>query len=101
MGAQVAQLTLALLPPLLESQSRVDAGLIPGTVTALLNFLQALTPTALRGTPAACIEGLERVLQKWLCLSGEQLASAGAKVEDIASALTAFMLARYVAELEH
>lgn len=93
-GDETAQLTLALLAPLLESQSRVDAGLIPGTVAALLSFLQALTPTALKGTPRACIVGLERVLQHWLCLAPEQLSEAGARVADIASALTAFMLAR-------
>jgi hypothetical protein len=94
-GAETAQLTLALLAPLLESQSRVDAGLIPGTINALLNFLQALTPTALKDTPRTCIVGLERVLQKWLVLDPEKLSESGARVADIASALTAFMLARY------
>lgn len=95
-GAETAQLTLALLAPLLESQSRVDAGLIPGTINALLNFLQALTPTALKDTPRTCIVGLERVLQKWLVLDPEKLSESGAQVADIASALTAFMLARYI-----
>ena len=46
--APLAELTLALLPPLLESQSSVDSALIKTTVQAMLNFLKSLSPQGLK-----------------------------------------------------
>jgi hypothetical protein len=44
----VARLTLALLTPLLASQSRTDSTLVPATLDALLAFLASLSPAALK-----------------------------------------------------
>lgn len=44
----LAELTLALLPPLLESQSSVDSSLIRTTVQAMINFLKSLSPQGLK-----------------------------------------------------
>eukprot|EP00045_Choanoeca_perplexa_P018473 m.292787 g.292787 ORF g.292787 m.292787 type:complete len:4258 (-) comp17829_c0_seq1:6294-19067(-) len=90
----LAQLTLALLTPLLESQSAVDSSLIGNTVQALLLFLQTLSPSALKNTAPSALRGLERVLRNWLHSDASRLEQANVKLEDIASALTAFALSR-------
>lgn len=92
------RVSVLLVLPLLQSQSRIDPNLCGVTSGVLLGCLKDCAPLSLAKEPGDCLRGLENLLCSWL---GEQNESANSfVVEDklqrktIASALVALACAR-------
>ncbi|XP_013380029.1 probable E3 ubiquitin-protein ligase HECTD4 isoform X2 [Lingula anatina] len=88
------RVSLLLVLPLLQSQSKVDAELCGVTAQLLLNCLRDCAPLSLSKEPADCLNGIEQLLCGWL----EEGSKAGnvevAQMETAASALVALACAR-------
>lgn len=92
------RISVLLVIPLLQSQSRIDSSLCGVTSELLLNCLRDCAPLSLSKEPGDCLRGLENLLCSWL---GEQTNDENVKVvedlhqrENIASALVALACAR-------
>ncbi|WAR02868.1 HECD4-like protein [Mya arenaria] len=92
------RVSVLLVLPLLQSQSRIDPHLCGVTSGVLLNLLQECAPLSLSKEPGDCLKGLENLLCSWL---GEQTESDDSQVvqdklqrKTIASALVALASAR-------
>ena len=93
------RISVLLVLPLLQSQSRVDPSLCGVTAELLLNCLRDCAPLSLSKEPGDCLRGLENLLCSWL---GEKTDDEHVKVvqdlhqrENIAAALVALACARY------
>lgn len=93
------RISVLLVLPLLQSQSRFDPNLCGVTSGVLLSCLRDCPPHSLTKEPGDCLKGLENLLCSWL---GEKNESENCQiVEDIlqrrtiASALVALACARY------
>lgn len=93
------RISVLLVLPLLQSQSRFDPNLCGVTSGVLLACLRECAPLSLSKEPSDCLKGLENLLCSWL---GEKNVSDNCEiVEDssqrttIASALVALACARY------
>ena len=94
------RISVLLVLPLLQSQSRLDPDLCGVTSDVLLGCLRESPPLSLSKEPGDCLKGLENLLCSWL---GEKVDSHhGKAVKDktqrttIASALVALACARCV-----
>lgn len=94
------RISVLLVLPLLQSQSRFDPNLCGVTSGVLLGCLRDCAPLSLSKEPGDCLKGLENLLCSWL---GEKHGSEDSQiVEDrvqrttIASALVALACARYI-----
>ncbi|KAJ8312853.1 hypothetical protein KUTeg_010226 [Tegillarca granosa] len=93
------RISVLLVIPLLQSQSKVDSSLCGVTAELLLNCLKDCAPLSLSKEPGDCLRGLENLLCTWL---GEEKSegSTGQIVKDVgqrrnaASALVALACAR-------
>ena len=92
------RISVLLVLPLLQSQSRIDPNLCGVTSEVQLAFLRDCPPLSLSKEPGDCLKGLENLLCSWL---GENVGSnSGQVVENkqhrktIASALVALACAR-------
>ncbi|XP_062590799.1 probable E3 ubiquitin-protein ligase HECTD4 isoform X2 [Saccostrea cucullata] len=92
------RISVLLVLPLLQSQSRIDPSLCGVTSELLLNCLRDCAPLSLSKEPGDCLRGLENLLCSWL---GEKTSDENVKVaedvhqrENIASALVALACAR-------
>ena len=91
-----SKLSLMLIFPLIESQTRLDPGLCGVTTRILLQSLRECPPLTLRD-PADALNGLENLLCSWLGegADGTVSESGGQKdVETIAATLVALACAR-------
>lgn len=61
-----SHVSLLLLLPLLQSQSKIDPNLADHSVEILLQCLRNCLPHSLRYEPASCIKGLQDLLCIWL-----------------------------------
>ncbi|XP_055995500.1 probable E3 ubiquitin-protein ligase HECTD4 isoform X2 [Ostrea edulis] len=92
------RISVLLVLPLLQSQSRIDSSLCGVTSELLLNCLRDCAPLSLSKEPGDCLRGLENLLCSWL---GEKTSDENVRVvedphqrEIIASALVALACAR-------
>ncbi|KAK3084084.1 hypothetical protein FSP39_007865 [Pinctada imbricata] len=92
------RISVLLVLPLLQSQSRIDPSLCGVTAELLLNCLRDCAPLSLSKEPGDCLRGLENLLSSWL---GERTDDENVKVvqelhqrENIAAALVALACAR-------
>lgn len=96
------RISLLLILPLLQSQSKSDPELIGVTAGVLLNCLKDCPPLSLAKEPSDCLKGLESLLCSWLGEKTAGGAGSGNKVQDksqrenAASALVALACARCV-----
>lgn len=89
-----SRVSLVLIFPMLRSLSKVDPGLSSETARILLESLRACEPLSLSGEPQDCINGLENMLQSWLCsVQGEGPEASTVLVQNAASALVALGVA--------
>jgi len=94
-ASQAARLTLVLLMPLLESQSRIDASLCSATAMAMAGFLGQCEPGSLHDMPPDCLDGLQSLLHSWLSCSGQGYTTLpGPQLMQIAHSLVALSFAR-------
>ena len=94
------RVSVLLVLPLLQSQSRIDPNLCGVTSGVLLGCLKDCSPLSLAKEPGDCLKGLENLLCSWL---GEKIEATNSyEVEDkiqrktIASALVALACARLI-----
>lgn len=94
------RISLLLILPLLQSQSKADPELCGVTAGVLLNCLKDCAPLSLTKEPSDCLKGLESLLCSWL---GEKFADGKTSTnkvhdktqrENAASALVALACAR-------
>ena len=94
------RVSLLLVLPLLQSQSKVDPALCGVTAELLLSCLQDCPPLSLTKEPGDCLNGLESLLSGWLCEKDEHGTNSQETVSDTrqrlnaASALVALACAR-------
>ncbi|PFX24720.1 putative E3 ubiquitin-protein ligase HECTD4 [Stylophora pistillata] len=97
-----SHVSLLLLVPILESQSRTDPSLAGQCSELLLHCLQNCAPNSLAAEPTSCIKGLADLLCSWLQQANdeedvnrqEELARCGVKRESLVAALVALACAR-------
>jgi E3 ubiquitin-protein ligase HECTD4 len=95
-----SHVSLLLLLPLLESQSRIDPSLPISCTELLLHCLKECSPNSLSIEPRSCTDGLERLLCSWLDIEvAKQTQPAEGHVsvsrkEDIIAALIALACGR-------
>jgi len=93
------RVSLLLVLPLLQSQSRIDIGLCGMTAELLLSCLRDVPPLSLTKEPSDCLNGLEALLCMWLgekdTFGGQQGIEDQPQRENVASALVALTCARY------
>ncbi|XP_031557373.1 probable E3 ubiquitin-protein ligase HECTD4, partial [Actinia tenebrosa] len=95
-----SHVSLLLLLPLLESQSKIDPSLPISCTELLLHCLREYSPYSLSSEPRSCLDGLERLLCSWLDIeASKQTQSAEVYVstsrrEDIVAALIALACGR-------
>ena len=97
-----SHVSLLLLVPILESQSRTDPSLAGQCSELLLQCLQTCAPNSLAAEPTSCIKGLADLLCSWLQQANdeedvnrqEELARCGVKRESLVAALVALACAR-------
>lgn len=65
-GSFSTQVSLLLVLPLLQSQSRLDNALCGVTTSLLLKCLRDCSPLSLRKEMSDCLDGLESLLSTWL-----------------------------------
>lgn len=96
------RISVLLVIPLLQSQSRVDPNLCGVTAELLLNCLRDCAPLTLSKEPGDCLRGLENLLCTWLGentggdANDEQLVKDTMQRKNTAAALVALACARYV-----
>lgn len=94
------RISLLLILPLLQSQSKSDPELCGVTAGVLLNCLKDCPPLSLTKEPSDCLKGLESLLCSWLGEQSSDKKGATNKVQDkiqrenAASALVALACAR-------
>lgn len=93
------RISVLLVLPLLQSQSRIDPNLCGVTSVVLLGCLRECAPLSLSKEPGDCLKGLENLLCSWL---GEKLDPSSSLVVEnkpqrrtVASTLVALACARY------
>lgn len=97
------RISILLILPLLQSQSKSDPELCGVTAGVLLNCLKDCAPLSLSKEPSDCLKGLESLLCSWLDQTTEDAKDGVVKVRDkiqrenAASALVALACARCVA----
>ena len=96
-----SHVSLLLLLPILQSQSRTDPSLAGRCSELLLQCLQNCPPNSLAVEPASCIKGLADLLCSWLQQaangSGEEnVAVSQVKRESLVAALVALACGRYL-----
>lgn len=97
-----SHVSLLLLVPILESQSRTDPSLAGQCSELLLQCLQNCAPNSLAAEPTSCIKGLANLLCNWLQQANdeenisreEELARCGVKRESLVAALVSLACAR-------
>ncbi|XP_048583049.1 probable E3 ubiquitin-protein ligase HECTD4 isoform X2 [Nematostella vectensis] len=89
-----SQVSLLLLLPLLESQSRTDPALSSSCIDLLINFLADCYPNSLRQEPKSCLDGLEKLLCTWLESGDGQRKNTNINKEKVVSALIALACGR-------
>ena len=91
------RVSLLLVLPLLQSQSRIDIGLCGMTAELLLSCLRDVPSLSLTKEPSDCLNGLESLLSTWLgdACDGHQGIENPQQRENVASALVALTCARY------
>lgn len=93
------RISVLLVIPLLQSQSKVDSSLCGVTAELLLNCLKDCAPLSLSKEPGDCLWGLENLLCTWLGekseSSTEQIVKDVGQRRNAASALVALACARY------
>ena len=92
--AFASHLSLLLLLPLLESQSRTDLRLCAQSSHILAGFLNRFQPLSLQRENPECVDGLRRLLRGWLSVKQSELAAAGVDMSQLASGLVALTAAR-------
>ena len=95
-----SHVSLLLLLPILQSQSRKDPSLAGQCSELLLQCLQNCPPNSLAVEPVSCIRGLADLLCNWLQqeenVSGqENMAACEVKRESVVAALIALACGRY------
>ncbi|XP_025090246.1 probable E3 ubiquitin-protein ligase HECTD4 isoform X2 [Pomacea canaliculata] len=94
------RISLLLILPLLQSQSKADPDLCGVTAGVLLNCLKDCAPLSLAKEPSDCLKGLESLLSSWLGERSsdgrgfENTVQDKAQRENAASALVALSCAR-------
>ena len=89
------RVSLLLVLPLLQSQSKIDPALCGVTAELLLSCLKDCTPLSLTKEPGDCLNGLEGLLSTWLGEgAAEQVVRDPHQRENAASALIALACAR-------
>ena len=88
------RMSLLLVLPLIQSQSKIDPSLggIAGEV--LLNSLKDCAPLSLNKEPSDCLNGIEELLCNWLCGADAQKVTNEKQRINTASALVALATAR-------
>lgn len=97
-----SHVSLLLLVPILQSQSRTDPSLAGQCTELLLQCLQNCAPNSLAVEPVSCIKGLADLLCSWLQQESdeenisrhEELARNGVKRESLVAALIALACGR-------
>ena len=95
------RMSLLLVLPLLQSQSRLDPALCGVTAQLLLNCLRDCPPLSLTKEPMDCLNGLENLLCSWLGPVSDKDQKDSHPMKDAvqrqnaASALVALTCARY------
>lgn len=92
------RVSLLLVLPLIQSQSKYDPTLGGITAELLLSCLRDCAPLSLSKEPVDCLNGLERLLCNWLEGDGAQIPPVSETVQrqNAASTLVALACARYV-----
>lgn len=97
------RISVLLVIPLLQSQSRVDPRLCGVTADLLLNCLKDCSPLSLSKEPGDCLRGLENLLCNWLgekAVNEEiQTAKDPLQRQNTAAALVALACARYIVHI--
>jgi hypothetical protein len=94
-GAATSSLGLALLLPLIESQSKTDPTLCCAVVTALLGFLNECDPLVLKGKFGSThVEALQALVSRWFVLARDGAEGAPVPIELAAGSLVALACAR-------
>ena len=95
------RVSLLLVLPLLQSQSKLDPSLCGMTAQLLLNCLRDCAPLSLSKEPSDCLNGLESLLSSWLGEKDETKGTSEVKAitdqnqrENAASSLVALACAR-------
>lgn len=93
------RISVLLVLPLLQSQSKLDLNLCGVTAGVLCNCLRDCAPLSLAKEPSDCLKGLENLLCGWLGenhkLGTTQNVDDPCQRENVASALVALTVARY------
>ena len=92
------RVSILLVLPLLQSQSKFDPSLCGVTAELLLNCLKDSPPLSLTKEPGDCLNGIESLLCTWLGEGGvaDQVVKDVQQRENAASALVALACARSV-----
>lgn len=94
-----SHVSLLLLLPILQSQSRTDPSLAGQCSEVLFQCLQNCPPNSLATEPGSCIKGLADLLCSWLLRAeistGEDVAVCYAKRENLVAALISLACGRY------
>lgn len=95
-----SHVSLLLLLPLLESQSKIDPSLPISCTELLLHSLRECSPNSLSSEPRSCLDGLERLLCSWLDIEASKQSQPAeghvsrSRKEDIMAALIALACGR-------
>lgn len=97
-----SHISLLLLLPLLESQSKIDPSLPISCTGLLLHSLRECSPNSLSSEPRSCLDGLERLLCSWLDIEASKQTQtqtaeghvSTSRKEDIVAALIALACGR-------
>ena len=87
------RVSLLLVIPLIQSQSKLDSSLGGVTAELLLNCLRDCPPLSLSKEPSDCLNGIETLLCDWL--EQNNTSTNAAQRKNAASALVALAAARY------